>query len=671
MSPKQKRNPTAQDLGQFCLAVRQKKDWERKIWDEKLVLKWSIEAELMPLGSTVLRGETLEAVRELRRASTIRKLDQEIILSNGPHHEPVKEPVLEVDNSDWNNALKYARGSRHALWEPELREKGLGIFVSDDLVPESVHRELERELDALAAKEPKDYHPGSFGKVQDLIHPSLYPYIPGVTPLSSPSIKLPPTVEGKFYTKLSSLSDTEMISTYAWIPSVFKVSPDGTDVHIDGYINGLGTREEHPGLFRVIEKMFLLALPHFEKTVEKAQEYKPETSPSVQRWIQRRDFAVSHEGELTKEMWAQFLSEHQTEWELQKREEKEAKERLRREIHEEKTGKESFYVLEDSFVGAANTYKGQELKVVVKAANYTVAPGREYEGSWHMEGMPHERIIASFIYYYSTDSAIQDHGLSFRKFRDVNDDFPAVEDSDYTHEDFHLSFLVNTNVSGDGQNSDNDEDPEYDSEHHYPSDWETVNESSRIPVTTTSLPFFINLGTVQTTNFDLDRKGEHKGNSTGRILSFPNWLQHKVKLVKNSESSRNSNINDETVATRKIFCFFLVDDSGSQSSLDYIRQPGFSIRGMSHMNVLTTSEIPMQERKTNDPTIRAFLRIVSLKLTGQEISPELIEIICDYVLEGTLTREEAEGHRLTLMSERKVNAKGGYARRNTYSLCEH
>lgn len=106
------------------------------------------------------------------------------------------------------------------------------------------------------------------------------PYILGVTPVSSPSIKLPPTVDGKFYTKLSNLFNEEMISSYAWIPSVFKVSPDGTDVHIDGYINGLGTREEHPGLFRVIEKMFLLALPHFEKTVEKAEEYEPKMSPS-------------------------------------------------------------------------------------------------------------------------------------------------------------------------------------------------------------------------------------------------------------------------------------------------------------------------------------------------------------------------------------------------------
>lgn len=170
MPSTQNRSLSDQDLIQFCLAVREKKDWERKIWDEKLVLKWSIEAELMPLGSTILKGEALEAVRyltfssfsacptqkftprELRRSALIHKLDQQITLFSGPnsntaqHHEPVKEPVVEVDHFDLKNALKYARGSRHALWEPELREKGLGIFVSDDLVPESVHREVSAFL---------------------------------------------------------------------------------------------------------------------------------------------------------------------------------------------------------------------------------------------------------------------------------------------------------------------------------------------------------------------------------------------------------------------------------------------------------------------------------------------------------------------------------------------
>lgn len=39
------------------------------------------------------------------------------------------------------------------------------------------------------------------------------------------------------------------------------------DVHIQSYINGLGTREEYPDLYRVIEKVFLLVLPHFERTL--------------------------------------------------------------------------------------------------------------------------------------------------------------------------------------------------------------------------------------------------------------------------------------------------------------------------------------------------------------------------------------------------------------------
>ncbi|KAE9395196.1 hypothetical protein BT96DRAFT_159744 [Gymnopus androsaceus JB14] len=164
---------------------------------------------------------------------------------------------------------------------------GLGVYISDDLVPASVHQELVRELDALAAKEPRDYHPGSFGKVQDLIHPSLYPYIAGITPTSSPDTKLPPTnADGKFKTELHELSGIEleyidMVSSYAWIPSIFKVSPDGTDVEIDSYINGLGKREEFPSLFRMIEKMFLLALPHFEKTMKQSARYQPVKSPST------------------------------------------------------------------------------------------------------------------------------------------------------------------------------------------------------------------------------------------------------------------------------------------------------------------------------------------------------------------------------------------------------
>lgn len=57
-------------------------------------------------------------------------------------------------------------------------------------------------------------------------------------------------------------------SKYAWIPSNFRISDDGTDVRIQSYINGLGPRDRFPTLYRLIEKVFLVVLPHLEKTLQ-------------------------------------------------------------------------------------------------------------------------------------------------------------------------------------------------------------------------------------------------------------------------------------------------------------------------------------------------------------------------------------------------------------------
>merc|ERR1711963_552680 len=38
-------------------------------------------------------------------------------------------------------------------------------------------------IDAVKAGEPPDYHPGSNGVVRDIVHPSLYPFILGTSPV--------------------------------------------------------------------------------------------------------------------------------------------------------------------------------------------------------------------------------------------------------------------------------------------------------------------------------------------------------------------------------------------------------------------------------------------------------------------------------------------------------
>lgn len=85
-----------------------------------------------------------------------------------------------------------------------------------------------------------------------------------------------PRVTGKFSTPVS-LGDTAeqpFSSRYSWIPSIFKVSEDGRDVQIESYISGLGPRNRFPGLYRIIEKIFLFALPHLERTTEFNYQYR-------------------------------------------------------------------------------------------------------------------------------------------------------------------------------------------------------------------------------------------------------------------------------------------------------------------------------------------------------------------------------------------------------------
>lgn len=67
-------------------------------------------------------------------------------------------------------------------------------------------------------------------------------------------------------------------SQYSWIPSLFNISEDGQDVQIESYINGLGPRERFPRLYRVIEKVFLFALPHLERTTEFEYDYEDSAS---------------------------------------------------------------------------------------------------------------------------------------------------------------------------------------------------------------------------------------------------------------------------------------------------------------------------------------------------------------------------------------------------------
>eukprot|EP01127_Copromyxa_protea_P001565 TRINITY_DN1152_c1_g1_i7.p1 TRINITY_DN1152_c1_g1~~TRINITY_DN1152_c1_g1_i7.p1 ORF type:complete len:470 (-),score=101.75 TRINITY_DN1152_c1_g1_i7:242-1651(-) len=258
-----------------------------------------------------------------------------------------------------------------------------GIVYADGIVPDTLRESLEKNLDKIATLEEKDFHPGSEGMVQDLIHPSMYPYVRGVSMIRNKKGELvrekvekkdvkadvrsakKPKKKSKRNSKKKVSSDSEEDdeeeddaeytdedgnvahfaqrhkklkksykvahkTAYQWLPAEFSIDDLG-GVSIDSYINNLD-RQKYPELYEDIASVFSCFLPLF---------------------------------------------------------------------------KSCYYTLP------------RKLQVIVKAANYLLKPGEEYKGSWHVEGVPKvENIVASGIYYYHVDKRISSKAaLVFREKR--------------------------------------------------------------------------------------------------------------------------------------------------------------------------------------------------------------------------------------------------------------
>lgn len=66
-------------------------------------------------------------------------LDYELRLET--QASPQEGASFDKIDHDVTNALKFARGSKHYITQPQLKEK-VGVFVTDDLVPASLQSEV-------------------------------------------------------------------------------------------------------------------------------------------------------------------------------------------------------------------------------------------------------------------------------------------------------------------------------------------------------------------------------------------------------------------------------------------------------------------------------------------------------------------------------------------------
>ena len=109
----------------------------------------------------------------------------------------------------------------------------------------------------------KDWHPGSYGFVHNLVHPSLYPIVFGhtmgkVTGSDTATILDPPAIED---------ADPKYVShRFQWIPSDFSVGNNGKVTLTSPYINNIHPTR-HGELYSIIPEILQRAVPMFERVL--------------------------------------------------------------------------------------------------------------------------------------------------------------------------------------------------------------------------------------------------------------------------------------------------------------------------------------------------------------------------------------------------------------------
>lgn len=233
-------------------------------------------------------------------------------------------------------------------------------------------------------------------------------------------------------------------------------------------------------------------------------------------------------------------------------------------------------------------YAHPGLQVIVKLANIELTPDKpKYEGgSWHVEGQLNEHICATAIYYYDCENITKSR-LAFRR------------------------------------QCSEDEAQEMKGAQNGVHEW-----LGQIYGCANGFPRVQKAGSV------LCREG--------RLVTFPNILQHRVRPFELADPTRKGH--------RKILALFLVD-------------PG--------IRIISTANVPPQQRDWWGEEVGK--QGVELGKAFGKLSTELKDKIIDEVEDFPIGMDEAKEIRLKLMEERGKYA-SEYAEAldyYTFSLCEH
>ncbi|KAH6912119.1 hypothetical protein BKA70DRAFT_826214 [Coprinopsis sp. MPI-PUGE-AT-0042] len=453
---------------QFMNAITDKENWHVKVFDNEIANKWKTEA--IRAARAELKGEEVKEGTESVRSGGEDGGEAGVSVKEASTEQQDAEDDQGGDNED-DDDERFAQWPIHFVPRDEsmmtsamadyciaeLRHKATAfeqsttgaiavyngdVVKSDKAISLQTKEALRKAVEPLedVSDKHKDWHPVSDERVLDLVHPSLFPLIYGrskvlaagekVTTLKDfasrsgegdviPSPEQPRTQRiGRRWRA----SDLNPYSTkFQWLPCEVDIA--GDKPKIVSYINNLHP-EEHTALYGIIEDVIAASIPLWEMTLAPMVD---EDFSHVQRILydgpeydpDPYDFDDSESGPPVDD-------DNDDSWEFKE----EWKDHIRRTILPEpgvfnadelKTPEP--FSLKDTFGKL-----GRPLQIIVKLANIELTPEKpEYEGgSWHVEGKLNEHIVATALYYYSSEN-ITRSSLAFRQLSNAR----TVEETQY------------------------------------------------------------------------------------------------------------------------------------------------------------------------------------------------------------------------------------------------
>ncbi|KAH9887386.1 hypothetical protein C8Q73DRAFT_657144 [Cubamyces lactineus] len=386
-------------LRRFAREIHAKPRWWEKVNDATIVSRW--RAEIVDFDN--------EMIQRLWAGDA--RYDE----GSGEKQWP-RDRITEAQLNHLFDQLRYVASQRD-------HETGTTpttipmVYEASTLIPaplKSGIRNLANKLENVP-DDQKDWHPGSNNQVLDLVHPSLfclrigrsfvYDPKPGHTDVLKrltqeeyfrrrPDIeKRAPDVWTRQRAEERLPFDFTVSKAYQWLPTDFAVAADGR-VTPKGYINNLHPVDYAAG-YRIIPSILERFVPLFERTL--SDQLSPPPPPifpiEPQMWYNREYDSRPEDLEHgTPEMDAWERLNH---W-------PDIPDALPFQPPGEE-GRVSF------------SLRGRTIQVIVKMANIVLTPEEPaYNGgSWHVEGMANEKIVATGLYYYDSDN-ITESKLMFR-----------------------------------------------------------------------------------------------------------------------------------------------------------------------------------------------------------------------------------------------------------------